>query len=178
MRRLVASSLVLLALSASVARAGGIGIGAFAGMSYPVLQEDTGNGTLYGVRAPVTLVPLVTVEPFWASSRLSDKVTTIANASYTREGFDESAYGVNLQLTMGGPLSFYPYAGVGRTKLERSGYGQSFTTYDAGLGLRVSPVPKLALDLRAEMQAVVDGEVTRKFANATAGVSYRLFGLP
>jgi len=178
MKRCIASALVLLALTSGVARAGGISLGAFAGMSYPVLQEDAGKGTLIGVRAPVRLVPFVVVEPFWGSTKLGDKVTTVADVSYTREGFDETAYGANVMFAMGGPLSFYPVVGVGRTTLKRPGFEQSFTTYDGGLGLRVAPIPKFGIDLRAEMQAIVDGETTRKFGNFTAGLSYSLFGLP
>lgn len=177
MKRIVVSALALL-LWAGNARAGGIGLGAFAGMSYPVLQDDTGEGALVGLRAPVSVVPMLTVEPFYASSRLADKVTMVADVPYAREGFDERAYGVNLMLATGGPLSFYPFAGIGKTTLERTGFESTFTTYDVGVGLSVSPLPKLSVDLRAELQAVVDGDVTRKFGNATAGVSYRLFGLP
>lgn len=178
MRRFTALALALLALSAGVAQAGGIGLGAFAGMSYPVLQGDTGKGTLVGLRAPVKLVPMVTVEPFYASTQLADKVQSVADVSYTRQGFDEKAYGANLMLAMGGPLSFCPIVGVGRTSLKRTGYDQTFTTYNAGLGLMVSAFPKFTFDLRGELQAVVDGQTTRKFGNATAGVSYSLFGLP
>ncbi len=178
MRRCIASALVLLALTSGVARAGSISLAAFAGMSYPVLQEDAGKGTLYGLRAPVRLLPLVVVEPFWGSTKLGDKVVTVADVSYTREGFDETAYGANVLFAMGGPLSFYPLVGVGKTTLKRPGFDKSFTTYDGGVGMRVAPVPKLGIDLRAEMQAVVDGETTRKFGNFSVGLSYSLFSLP
>ena len=42
---------------ASTASAGGIGIGAFGGASVPLVQDDNGQGTMYGVRVPVSLVP-------------------------------------------------------------------------------------------------------------------------
>jgi opacity protein-like surface antigen len=81
-------------------------------------------------------------------------------------------------LTAGGPISFYPYAGVGRTSLKRSGFDKTLTTYNLGAGLGFSAVPKLTLDVRGELQAIVDGQTTRKFANATAGLSYSLFSIP
>lgn len=178
MKKLLALSLLVLALSASAAWAGSIGIGAFAGMSVPVLQEDVDKGTMFGLRAPVKLVPLITVEPYYASSSLGEATETIGSIEYTREGFDEKAYGVNAMLTMGGPVSFYPFVGVGQTSLKRTGFDDSFTTYNFGLGLGISPAPKISLHIRGELQAVVDGEASRKFGNATVGVTYALFSMP
>jgi hypothetical protein len=178
MKRLLALSLVLLAVTAGVASAGSISVGAFAGMSFPVLQEDVSQGTMFGLRAPVKLVPLVTVEPYWASSSLGDKDVTVAGITYTREGFDETAFGLNAMLTMGGPVQFYPLVGIGQTKLKRSASDLSLTTYSAGFGLGISPMPKLTVHLRGELQMAVDSGTSRKFGNATLGASYALFSMP
>lgn len=178
MKRLLALTLVALSASAGAASAGSIGLGAFAGMSIPIVQEDVAQGSMFGLRVPVTLVPLVTVEPYWASSSLGDKDQDVGGVTYTREGFDESAFGVNAMLTMGGPVQFYPFVGLGSTKLERSGADLSLTTYNAGLGLGFAPMPKLSVHLRGEMQIAVDGEASRKFGNVTLGASYALFSMP
>lgn len=178
MKRAIALSVAVLALSAGVASAASIGVGAFAGMSIPIVQEDVSQGTQFGLRFPVKLVPLVTVEPYFASGALGDKDVEIGGLTYTREGFDATAFGLNAMLTMGGPVQFYPFVGLGSTKLERSGADDSFTTYNAGLGLGVSPMPKLTLHLRGEMQVVADGEASRKFGNITLGASYALFSMP
>lgn len=183
MRRLLILALAGLALAAlpitaGVARAGSIGLGVYGGESIPVLQDDVDKGTLYGVRVPVKLVPLLTAEPFYASSNLGDKTVDIAGVTYTRSGFDETAYGLNVQLSMGGPVQFYPYAGIGSTKLKRTGTESTFTTYDFGMGLGFNVVPKISLNLRGELQAVVDGATSRKFANVTLGASYSLFSMP
>jgi len=179
MRRLIAVSLVALAMTAGVARAGSIGVGAFGGMSFPVLQDDVDKGSLYGVRVPVKLVPLVSLEPWWASAGLGDKTMTVAGISYTRTGFDETAYGLNAMLTMGGPVSFYPIVGIGSTKLTRPGSAdKTGTTYNFGLGLGFSPMPKLSVHVRGELQAVSDGAVSRKFVNSSLGASYALFSIP
>jgi len=178
MRRLLACALALAIVPAGIARAGSIGVGAFGGMSYPVLQDDTGNGKLYGFCAPVKLVPMVTVEPFYASTALSDKVTTIAGLSYSRQGFEITAYGVNAMLATGGPVSFYPIVGVGQTRLKRDQFDQNFTTYNLGVGIGLSPIPKVTVHIRGQLQAVVDGSTSRKFGNATVGASYSLFGMP
>jgi hypothetical protein len=178
MKRHIALGIVLLALSCGVAHAGGIGVGVFGGQSYPVLQDDSGNGTLFGVRVPVRIVPFVAVEPYYASTSLSDKATTVAGVSYTRQGFDEKVYGANVMFATGGPLSFYPFVGYGRTSFERPGYDRTFTSYNAGFGMGISVVPKVSFDVRGELQAVVDGHTTRKFGNATVGLSYSLFSVP
>lgn len=178
MKRLLALTLALLAVSAGTAGAGGIGIGAFGGMSFPIVQEDVSQGSLMGLRFPVTLVPLVTVEPYWASGSLGNKDQTVGGFTYTREGFDESAFGLNAMLTTGGPVQFYPFVGLGRTKLERSGFDRSLTTYNAGFGVGFAPVPKLSVHVRGEFQMAVDGDASRKFGNVTLGASYALFSLP
>lgn len=178
MKRLLALTLVLLAVSAGAAGAGSIGLGAFAGMSIPVLQDDVGRGSLFGLRAPVKIVPLLTVEPYYASSSLGDKDQVIGGFTYTREGFDEKAWGLNAMLTSGGTVQFYPYAGIGQTRLERTGTDLRLTTYNVGLGLAVAPVPKLAVHLRGELQMAVDGGTSRKFGNLTLGASYALFSMP
>ena len=53
-------ALTVLALATGTARAGSIGVGVFGGASAPVLQDDEDNGSIYGVRVPVKLVPLFT----------------------------------------------------------------------------------------------------------------------
>lgn len=178
MKRLFALTLVLLAASSSVVSARGIGVGVFGGRSYPVLQDDAGNGTLFGARAPIHMVPFVSVEPYYASTSLSDKVTNVAGVNFTRQGFDEKVYGVNMMFATGGPLSFYPIVGYGRTTLQRTNYNKTFTSYNAGFGMSVSPVPKMSFDVRGELQAVMDGNTTRKFGNGTVGLTYSLFSIP
>ena len=178
MRKLHLLALVALVLTAGAARAASIGVGVFGGASAPVLQDDQAQGTMFGVRAPVKLVPLIAVEPFYASTALGDKTITVGSASLTRDGSDVTTYGLNAMLTMGGPIVFYPFAGIGEAKFKRTGQDQEFTSYQVGFGLGLSPLPKLSLDLRGELQAAVDGDVSRKMVNVTVGASYAIFSLP
>ncbi len=182
MKRLLILAVALLALHlaspVSVARAGSVGLGLYGGESIPVLQDDVDKGTMYGVRVPVKLVPLFMLEPFYASSKLGEKTVDIAGLSYTRDGFDETSYGLNAMLSMGGPVQFYPYAGIGSTKLKRTGIESTFTSYDFGFGVGFHVIPKIELHIRGELQAVVDNGASRKFGNATLGVSYSLFSMP
>jgi opacity protein-like surface antigen len=169
----------VLAWAAGSARAGSIGVGVFAGTGVPVVQADESNGPVYGVRAPVKLVPLFTAEAFYSSSTLGDVTLDIEpGVTATREGSDVKSYGLNALLTFGGPVTFYPFVGIGHARYTRSGQDDSFTAYQMGLGLGLSPLPKFSIDLRAELQAAVDGSVSRKVGNFTLGASYALFHLP
>jgi hypothetical protein len=179
MKRLVYCALAALLATTGVARAGSIGIGAFGGWSVPVLQEDQGQGSLYGLRVPVHLLPLLTVEPFYAETSLGDKTIDLApGVSTTREGSSVDSYGLNAILTMSGPVTFYPFAGIGSSTFKRTGENETFTAYYLGLGLGLSPIPKFSIDLRAEMQVAADGDVSRKITNITLGASYALIPLP
>jgi opacity protein-like surface antigen len=178
MKRVILAASLAVALAGSSAQAGSIGVGAFGGLSIPIVQSDVAQGTMFGVRVPVKLVPLIAVEPYYASSKLGDAEEDILGVTYTREGFDATAFGVNAMLTMGGPLQFYPFAGIGQTKLERTGSDLSLTTYNFGMGLGISPAPKISVHIRGELAAAVDGEASRKFANASIGLSYALFSAP
>ena len=71
MRRVFAAVLGL-ALVATRAQAADIGIGPYGGISIPVLNDLSKQGSTFGIRVPVNLVPLLTVELFYASSSLGD----------------------------------------------------------------------------------------------------------
>jgi opacity protein-like surface antigen len=178
MNRIVLIALIALAVPGGMASAGGVGLGGFAGTSVPILQDDAANGTLYGLRVPVTLMPLLTLEPYWARTRSGDVEETFADLPYTRDGGTVTAYGLNAMLAGGGTLRFYPYVGIASYRLEREASDdRTGTGYDAGLGLGLSPLPKLSLDLRGEFEMLSLGETSRKFVNVTLGVSYEFLSL-
>jgi hypothetical protein len=179
MKRIVPILLLGLALSAGSAVAAGIGAGFFGGASFPVVQEDAKSGTLFGVRVPVTVVPLLRLEPYWTALRPGDVEETFGGLSYTRDGGEISSFGLNAILAAGGPLRFYPYAGLGSYRLTREASDdRTELGYDLGLGLGVSPLPGLELDLRGEFVMITLDETSRKFANVTLGASYHFFDLP
>lgn len=181
MRRIIPVVLLALVLGAGAANAIGvkIGGGAFGGVSIPILQDDSKRGTLYGLRLPVSVLPLLKVEPYWATTSLGDVTETFGTLSYTRDGGKISAYGVNALLSMGGPVRFYPFVGIASHKLTRASTDDlTKVGYNFGLGLGFSAIPKLDVDLRGELNMITLGETSRKFANVTAGVSYHFLSLP
>jgi opacity protein-like surface antigen len=171
--------LFALALLPCAAGAVSVGVGAFGGASIPVLQDDNGQGTVFGLRVPVALIPLVTVEPYFAKTSGGDKDQDIEGTTITRSGMDVTGFGANVLLTFGGKIQLYPFAGIGSHALSRDGSEDlTNTTYTFGLGLGISPIPKLSIHLRGELAAAVEGDVSRKWANATVGVSYNVFSIP
>jgi len=164
-----------LAFSASAAHAIGVGIAGFGGISFPILQDDVAQGTQFGVRVPVKLVPLFTVEPYYASSALGDKSEDFAGLSYTRDGGTMSSFGANVLLTTGGPVSFYPFVGIGSQKWTREGSSDlNDTAWNFGLGIGFTPMPSFGIDVRGELNMMTTGDTSRKYGNATVGLSYHL----
>ena len=178
MRKAMILMLFALAILPCAAGATSVGVGAFGGVAIPILQDDNGQGTLFGARVPVTLLPLVTVEPYYLKSTGADKDQDVDGVTITRSGIDVSGFGANLLLTFGGKFQMYPYAGIGSYKLSRTGLDQTSTAYTFGLGFGLAPMPKLSIHVRGELAAAVDGETSRKWANATVGLSYNIFSTP
>ena len=182
MKRVLFIGLVALALMPGVARAVSIGIGAYGGTSIPVLQGDNGSGSVFGIRAPVNFVPMLTVEPFWAKTSGGDKTQTAGPLRVTFPGIDVTTYGANVLFTFGGGLQLYPFAGVSSSTLKRTGLDASQTGYDFGLGLGFKlPLVGLSAHARGQVDIITDpasSQASRKSAEVTVGVSYALFHFP
>ena len=179
MRKAAILMLFGLALLPCTAGATSIGVGAFGGMSIPVLQADNGQGTVFGLRVPVALTTLVTVEPYYAKTSGGDKDQDIEGDTVTRSGLDVTGFGANVLLTFGTKTQLYPFVGIGSSNLSREGSEDvTNTTYTFGLGLGISPMPKLSIHVRGELAAAVDDETSRKWGNVTIGVSYNVFSTP
>jgi opacity protein-like surface antigen len=176
MRLRILAVCLALALVPAIAAAGSVGIGAFGGLSVPVLTNPGSQGPQFGVRVPINVLPLLTFEPFYAQSALGDQDETFAGQSYTRSGPELYTYGVNAAFKFGEGVKFYPLVGIGSTKIEQSGADDiTETSLNFGLGFGFSPMPRLDLDLRGELSSVITGDTSRKYGNFTVGVSYALF---
>lgn len=174
------SALLFLTLLAPIPRtaaAADIGITVFAGSSIPVVQEDVKSGTTFGARVPIVLLPMITVEPYYATTALGDVKLTFDGIEYTRSGLDGKAYGVNLLL--GSPVGsagfkFFPFAGIGSAKLTRTGTEIKETMFDFGLGIGIAPSDLFSIIARGALNLVKTDDSTRKTADVTVGLSYNL----
>src|SRR5439155_846082 len=99
MKRALALALLALAVGAGAAQAAGpgVGIGPYGGYNIALIQQDTGNGSVFGVRAPVNLIPLITVEPYLRTSNLGDMIVT----GDTSRKFASATIGINYNLMSG-----------------------------------------------------------------------------
>jgi hypothetical protein len=172
----------ILVLGAGAAPAANVGVGVFGGGSFPIVQDDNGPGAMLGVRVPVNVVPFLTLEPYFSRSMQGDVEETFGGATYTRSGFDVTAFGANVALGSLGLMSgfsFYPYAGIASYKLTRDGSDDvSEVGYNFGLGFGISPTPLFAINVRGELDLIATGDTSRKFGTATVGVTYKFFPLP
>lgn len=162
-----------------------VSVGAFGGLSVPVLQDVDASsfspsdafgssGSQFGLRADVKAIPVVTLEPFFAKSSYGEDTETFGGISYTREGFDATAFGLNAVLGRpdGAGVHFFPYVGLGKFKLERTGQEISKMGWNFGLGLGIAPAPGFSIQVRSELNMVVTGDTSRKFGTASVGLNY------
>ena len=189
MKRSYVWALLACALLSRTAQAApvGVSVGLFGGMSVPVLQDVSTSsfspsdalgpsGSQFGIRVPVKAIPVVTFEPYYAKSSYKDRTDTIGGISYTREGFDGKELGLNAILGRpdGAGFHFFPYVGISKTKLERTGEKIDKSGFNFGLGLGISPAPKFSVQVRGYFAMVVTGDTSRKFADANVGLNYSL----
>ena len=173
MKQRILMILLALALVPAAAHAGSVGFGVYGGFSAPILYDTATSGTQYGFRVPVNLIPLLTVEPYFDKTMLGDKDETFAGQSYTRSGPDVTTYGANARFNLG---TMYPYVGIGSATIKQTGSDDvTDTSLNFGLGLGFKLMPKLSLDLRGELNAVVTGDTSRKLGYVNLGVSYAIF---
>lgn len=165
-----------------------VGVGVFGGLSVPVLQDVDGSsfnfsdafgptGTQFGIRAPVKVIPVVTLEPFFAKSSYGDVEENFGTPlTYTRQGYDGTAFGLNAIFgKVGGPgIQYYPYLGIGSFKLSRDTDEITKLGWNFGIGLGISPAPRWSIQIRPEFTMVVTDDTSRKFGNMSVGVNYEV----
>jgi len=169
--------LVIGLLGVGSASAISLGGAVFGGPSWSIVQDDNGTGGVFGVRVPVNLIPLVTVEPFYSHGSYGD--VTDAVAGYSRAGFSINTFGVSVALGGAGLIpGFYPLVGIGSYSLSRDGSpDETDVGYNFGLGFGFGvPVANLTLDFRGEFVMIDLGDTSRKFINATAALGYKFHG--
>jgi len=189
MKRWLSLVLAFSALGAASASAkeAQVGIAAFAGWSVPVLQDvNVSNfkpsdafgpsGSTWGFRVPVKAIPVVTLEPFYAQENYQDDTETFNGLSYERQGFDGKSFGVSALLgdVFHRGFKVYPFVGLGKTKLTRTGEEINERTWNFGLGFGFPLAHKISFQIRGQMDMVITDSTSRKFTDATAGIQYNI----
>lgn len=178
-RTLLVAVVVLLACSAVQAQAPSLGVGAFGGINIPIAQDDQANGTVFGLRARIKLLPFLVAEPNFLLSTWGDP-DAIDGVNLGIKGSKITGFGVDATLGgLPGATGFSPFFFVGigsfSIKNDDTGFDESNIGFKGGLGFGIGLSPKLALDLRGGLLVVPqeDGG-SKKGALITGGVTVNL----
>jgi len=167
--------ILLLFLTTAIlpANAAQFGVGVCGGMNIPVIQQDQGSGTIFGLKAKLNLLPGVSVEPNLNFAKFGD-----AKKDYgTRKGSKITSYGVDAILGAGLPgvgVKMYGLVGGGIYSTKRDNDPDATKMgWAAGLGLEVGFTSKIAVDIRGKLNVIgSEGGGTKKSAALAGGVNY------
>ncbi len=180
---IVACLLVLVASQATYAQEGPkFGVGAFFGLSFPLVQDDQARGTEFGFKARYGLAKIIVLEPFMSIVKWGDpgEVELLTGGTFdfgALEGSKITAYGLEASLgNLPGQMGLVPYfaAGIGsyKVKNETTGYEHSAMGYSVGLGLGVGLSPRFALDVRGKAMIAPQEGGSKKAVGVTAGINF------
>jgi hypothetical protein len=160
-----------------------LGIGGFGGINIPVVQDDAGSGTLYGLRAPVQLVPMLRVEPFVHFMKNGKYEVDGLGGPFEFDGGDLTAFGISGLL--GAPLNtpalgISLVASIGSYKYEEEGYDSETQAGFAGgidVMIGLGPTTPVGISGRGEILVIpLEDGGSRKHVLLTVGAFYK-FGL-
>lgn len=181
MKRAVLAVTLLLLLSSTVSAQGvKFGVGVFGGMDFPVGQEDQAQGTIFGIRGKVQIIPIITFEPKLAFTSFGEPESD--EIPLNLDGSKVTAYGIDA--VIGAPFGGQGFAmfgvvGAGFYKVKRDQTFEDNTElgWSAGLGFAIGFSPMLGIDVRGVAHVIpYENGGTAKSASATAGVNY-FFGM-
>jgi len=164
---------LILATAILPAQAAQFGIGVVGGMNIPIIQEDQGNGTIFGVKGKLNLIPGVSVEPNLNFAKYGESKNPYGN----RPGSKVTSYGIDAILGSGLPsvgVKMYGLIGVGIYSIKRD-FDETLTKigWATGLGLEVGFMEQVSVELRGKLNVISsDGGGSKKSAAVTGGVNY------
>ncbi len=168
--------LLLFCLTSAVSAAK-FSIGAFGGMNIPIIQEDVGNGTVFGVKGRVMVMPFLGLEPNFVMSKYGDKDIDVLEQPMTRKGGDINSFGLDAVLgTFGGfsKVHFYGMAGVNTNSMKRDGIpDQTRLGVSIGTGVEFMAMDMLSIEVRARVHSIsLEGGGGRDNVELTGGLNY------
>jgi len=170
--------LILLSVSLASAQTPKIGIGAFGGMNMPILQDDQDNGSVFGIKAKVKIIPIILLEPNITFGKWGDAT----EGGIDFPGSKISSFGINPILGGSpGAAGIKPFflvgAGIYTVKNDDTGYDQSKLGYSAGLGIGIGVGPTLDIDISGRAIFAPQDGGAKKAVFITGGLTYYLVGI-
>jgi hypothetical protein len=154
--------------------------GAFGGVNIPIVQDDQGQGTVFGLMARFNAFGIFSIEPNISFGKWG-KPDPVDGFDLGIDGSKIRSYGVELLLGgLPGTVGVKPYflAGFGyySIKNDDTDYDESNLGYSIGLGIDIGILPKIDFDLRAKAILVPVGDTSKKAVTITGGILYN-FGV-
>jgi hypothetical protein len=146
-----------------------LGIGAYSGVDYPIVQDDAGTGPLYGIRGRIG-VPVVTIEPAVTFVENADRDVEAGGSTISLEAPGLTSYSFSLLWGR----SLYGLAGIGWSTLDvPNGAGESTEpTYYFGGGGEIGIGP-VAVDISPRFSIIQTADnASRKHFSVLVGVNY------
>jgi hypothetical protein len=171
--------LLVLILSAPVWAQKDVSVGAFGGLNIPIVQEDAGSGTDFGVKAKFSPMPMIAGAAFFEARTFGDASFTLGNTEYTTPGGNVTSFGVEALIgnTGGGPgPHFYWAVGISSYKWTRDNWEDvSKVGYHVGPGIEIVLPAKIGIEVRGKFELVpTEGDGSRKNALLLVGANYHI----
>lgn len=174
---IVLGLVLLLAAPLALAQEGPkLGVGAWAGMSIPIVQDDQESGMVFGFMGRYKLLPFLVVEPGISFTKWGAP-DAIEGIDFGIDGSKLTSIGVNA--TLGGApgvpgVKPFFVAGVASYKVKNddTGYDNSKLGWNAGLGLGFGLSPAFDLDFRGLMIVAPQEGGSKKALSVTGGLNF------
>ena len=170
-------AVLLLFCLTSAASAAKFSIGAFGGMNMPIIQEDVGNGSVFGIKGRMMVMPFLGLEPNFVMSKYGDKDIDVLGQPMTRNGGDITSFGLDAVLgTFGGfsKVRFYGLVGLNSNSMKRDGIpNQTRLGVSIGTGVEFMAMDVLSIEVRARVHSIsLEGGGGRDNVELTGGLNY------
>jgi len=187
---IAACLLVLMAATATQAQGGvTFGVGVSGGLTYPIVQEDQGNGTMFAFRARWALGGLGMLEPTLGFTSNGDpdplEIDGQTSLDLGISGSKITMYGLNFVLGgapggvglkpvfMGG-IGFYKTSNDDTENVQES---ETKLGFSGGLGLAFGLSPQFELDGRGQFHVIPsEGGASKKSVSVLLGVNFYFGG--
>jgi hypothetical protein len=178
MRKVICLIIVALfvAGSSSVALAGKFSVGAFGGLSIPLVQDDAKSGALFGAKGRILLLPYLGVEPYFAMAKIKGGDAEAREETFTLGDGDVTSFGADVVLgsiSGVGKTKFYGLVGINSNSYKRDRVpDESGLGFDFGGGVEFFPTEMVSLELKAKYHPIKLGEGGRVNLEFSGGVNY------
>lgn len=170
--------LILLTLLAPLTQAQGLKLsaGAFGGLNLPVVQDDQKTGSVFGLRAGLRVMPILTVEPNVTFGKWGSP-NEIEGVKWEIDGSKINSYGIDAIIgNLHGIKGFKPFgfvgAGIYNVKNDDTEYDESKLGFSGGFGFAIGLSPTLDIDVAGRLVVAPQEEGSKKALFFTSGLNF------